>query len=284
MGRRTEEEQKEEEQEEEEEEVCSLAFYQLYAYLQKRYWKVGFLSYFQVKQIPNFLLALPVLVVSVSSICRYFVQVYLSLFIYVNEMKKEKEVEIEREMKKEKEEEEEEEEEGGGEEGEEEDKYLFKYKDSNIDKDKDENKYSQYSNYKKNKNIETETEIGRETDRYTMDRDIVLDRVFVHSFLFSLYLHWLLLLSVSFFLSHVQIATRLLHSSSVPLYLSYANLILKEIKKEEKKQIEKEEQEESDNVKTKEKYRCPSFYYISLYFFVYNFVGHILHSNGYPWT
>ena len=43
-----------------------------YSYIQQHYWNVGFLRYFQLKQIPNFLLAAPMLVLSVYSTNLYF--------------------------------------------------------------------------------------------------------------------------------------------------------------------------------------------------------------------
>uniref|UniRef100_A0A7N2KLP2 GPI mannosyltransferase 2 n=1 Tax=Quercus lobata TaxID=97700 RepID=A0A7N2KLP2_QUELO len=43
----------------------------LYNFIQSHYWGVGFLRYFQLKQLPNFLLASPILSLAVCSIIYY---------------------------------------------------------------------------------------------------------------------------------------------------------------------------------------------------------------------
>ncbi|CAM8895709.1 unnamed protein product [Rhodiola kirilowii] len=59
---------------------CSARVPLLYNYIQSRYWGVGFLRYFQLKQLPNFLLASPILFLAICSVV-HFMRLRPSLFI-----------------------------------------------------------------------------------------------------------------------------------------------------------------------------------------------------------
>jgi phosphatidylinositol glycan class V len=61
--------------------VSSLIFgssHSLYRYIQEKHWNVGFFRYYQWKQIPNFLLAAPILMLSVGGACLW---IYWSLVV-----------------------------------------------------------------------------------------------------------------------------------------------------------------------------------------------------------
>ncbi|CAH2221649.1 GPI mannosyltransferase 2 [Pelobates cultripes] len=51
---------------------CSTYLPMAYSSIQSEYWGVGFLHYFQLRQLPNFLLALPVILLSTRAIWEYF--------------------------------------------------------------------------------------------------------------------------------------------------------------------------------------------------------------------
>jgi phosphatidylinositol glycan class V len=48
--------------------------FSLYAYVQRKYWNVGIFRYYEMKQIPNFILALPVLAISYAAVFTWISQ------------------------------------------------------------------------------------------------------------------------------------------------------------------------------------------------------------------
>ncbi|KAL0355459.1 UNVERIFIED_CONTAM: GPI mannosyltransferase 2, partial [Sesamum radiatum] len=71
---------------------CKARLPLLYNYIQSHYWGVGFLRYFRVKQLPNFLLASPILSVAFCSIVYYvklWPEVFLSLGLGASSLQKE---------------------------------------------------------------------------------------------------------------------------------------------------------------------------------------------------
>ena len=55
-----------------------LPYYDIYYYVQSKYWNVGFLKYYQIKQIPNFVLASPMIYIAIQCLFRFCKVIILS--------------------------------------------------------------------------------------------------------------------------------------------------------------------------------------------------------------
>nr|XP_033320849.1 GPI mannosyltransferase 2 [Megalopta genalis]XP_033320850.1 GPI mannosyltransferase 2 [Megalopta genalis]XP_033320851.1 GPI mannosyltransferase 2 [Megalopta genalis]XP_033320852.1 GPI mannosyltransferase 2 [Megalopta genalis]XP_033320853.1 GPI mannosyltransferase 2 [Megalopta genalis] len=55
-------------------EWCDTMLPVAYSYVQKKYWNIGFFKYYTVKQIPNFILALPILYIMITCMIEYVIE------------------------------------------------------------------------------------------------------------------------------------------------------------------------------------------------------------------
>ncbi|CAL7944800.1 unnamed protein product [Xylocopa violacea] len=62
-------------------EWCYLKIPIAYSNIQKKYWNVGFLNYYEIKQIPNFILAFPILYIMTMCIREYFIEYKKYLYV-----------------------------------------------------------------------------------------------------------------------------------------------------------------------------------------------------------
>lgn len=60
-------------------EWCDKLFPFPYSYIQKHYWDVGFLRYYKLKQLPNFFLAMPILIFLIYQSFKYFMGIIKSI-------------------------------------------------------------------------------------------------------------------------------------------------------------------------------------------------------------
>ncbi|XP_051147649.1 uncharacterized protein LOC127262855 [Andrographis paniculata] len=161
---------------------CKARLPLLYNYIQSHYWGVGFLRYFQVKQLPNFLLASPILSLALCSLACYvkrWPEVFLSLGLRASS--KEKELA-----------------------GEQPSTAVFSEDVPKVQDDKI---------LKRRKAIIENENLVEQPSRHEAAHRLQFDPVIILPFV----IHLGVMAATAFFVMHVQVATRFL-SASPPLY------------------------------------------------------------------
>ncbi|XP_014605236.1 PREDICTED: GPI mannosyltransferase 2 [Polistes canadensis] len=59
---------------------CHAQIPMAYSYVQEKYWNIGFLNYYKLKQIPNFILALPILYIMIKCIIEFYSEHKMQFF------------------------------------------------------------------------------------------------------------------------------------------------------------------------------------------------------------
>ncbi|KDP38090.1 hypothetical protein JCGZ_04733 [Jatropha curcas] len=162
----------------------------LYNYIQSHYWGVGFLRYFQLKQLPNFLLASPILSLSFFSILHYVrsqPEIFFSLGFRAPT-------------------------------GEKSSTAPFSSQDTtpitNITKSKEELS----TKVQENQNLRQRSQSSKGDDNPTLpEHDLLQKPGCFHMFIIPCILHLGFMAATAFLVMHVQVATRFL-SASPPLY------------------------------------------------------------------
>ncbi|KAL9661448.1 hypothetical protein QQ045_026272 [Rhodiola kirilowii] len=165
---------------------CSARVPLLYNYIQSCYWGVGFLRYFQLKQLPNLLLASPILFLAICSVV-HFMRLRPSLFISLgfkasNEEKNE----------------------------------LFSSAGQrlNVDSPSKSPLHSEVDNqhFRKRKIVQ-----GSGTKATPVDYEVSMSSRYYPVFLIPFVLHLAFMVATAFFVMHIQVSTRFL-SACPPLY------------------------------------------------------------------
>ncbi|KAJ6325887.1 hypothetical protein OIU78_013055 [Salix suchowensis] len=177
---------------------CKAKIPLLYSYIQSHYWGVGFLRYFQLKQLPNFLLASPILSLAVCSVLhlvRSQPEIFFSLGIQASNGEKRPTASL---------------------------SSLDRVPESNSSRLKE----------KSSAKMQDTSTVRQRKQRIKGDNyDVLLDEYdsleklrYSCTFIVPCTLHLLFMAATAFFVMHVQVSTRFL-SASPPLYWFASHLL-----------------------------------------------------------
>ncbi|KAJ6430734.1 hypothetical protein OIU84_018278 [Salix udensis] len=177
---------------------CKAKIPLLYSYIQSHYWGVGFLRYFQLKQLPNFLLASPILSLAVCSVLhlvRSQPEIFLSLGFQASNGEKRPTASL---------------------------SSLDRVPESNSSRLKE----------KSSAKMQDTSTVRQRKQRIKGDNyDVLLDEYdsleklrYSSTFIVPCTLHLLFMAATAFFVMHVQVSTRFL-SASPPLYWFASHLL-----------------------------------------------------------
>ncbi|KAJ7005267.1 GPI mannosyltransferase 2 [Populus alba x Populus x berolinensis] len=176
---------------------CEAKIPLLYSYIQSHYWGVGFLRYFQLKQLPNFLVASPILSLAVCSVLHYVrsqPEIFFSLGFRASNGEKRPTA-------------------------------------SPLSLDRVPESNSSHLKEKSSAKMQDKYTVRQRKQRIKGDNYVLLDEYdslekprYLSTFIVPCTLHLLFMAATAFFVMHVQVSTRFL-SASPPLYWFASRLL-----------------------------------------------------------